>query len=161
MAPLSRRFEDHLHDRVLPQKTISWLKHHFVSGAKLMQDDRFNLAFRALDGAHSATTSASAMLLIWSDIEALFRPGKPNTTQRLCSAIASYLEPDIPSRDRLFQTVRSLYEARGQITHAAESPPSAGVCASFILARCCFLKSLEAGEMPNCESLVTQWKART
>jgi hypothetical protein len=126
-----------------------------------MRDEGFGLAFRALDNAHTVSGLGSAMLLVWSAVEALYRPGQPGTTQKLCSSIAAHLDPDPSSRDRLFQEARKLHEVRGQITHAAEAPSVEALVASFQLARRCFILTIEQGVIPDGAALITKWKTRT
>jgi len=63
------------------EETLVWLRTHFGHSEDLLNDSRFGLAFRALDACHSADTLSSAMLLIWSALEALYRPGQPGITK--------------------------------------------------------------------------------
>lgn len=161
MGPSRLRFDDPKTSKEISPDTLDWLRTNFVRGSELMKDSGFNLAFRALDSAHGSTMPGNAMLLIWSALEALLRPGQPNTTQKLCASIATYLEPSPSLRDRLFQDVKRLYEVRGQITHAAEHPTFDDVVASFAIARRCFLRALELTAVPDSGALMTQWKART
>lgn len=64
----------------------------------------------------------AGIVMTWAAIETLIQPGRQNLTKKLAAAIAAYLEPPCPARDRLFQRVRSLYEARGGTAHPAYQP---------------------------------------
>ena len=92
MSPMMFSFDGHGEVDEVPIATLRWIQANFVSGATLMDDGRFNLAYRALDGSHSSSSLSSAMLLIWSALEALFRPGRKNLTHRLSLCIATYIE---------------------------------------------------------------------
>ena len=160
VAPIIIPFDGPSSVQFIPRTTLDWIRDNFVSGASLMEDCRFNAAFRALDSSHHATSLSAAMILIWSALEALFRPGRRSVTHRLSLAVATFLRDDPGERDQLYQRSRALYALRGQITHAAEAAEFGCVCESFDLARNCFLRTIEQGKIPDITSLSEQWRAR-
>jgi hypothetical protein len=160
MASSRLRFDAPKGAQTISADTLNWLKVNFVRSSKLMKNSRFNLAFRALDSSHGVAMPSSSMLLIWSALEALFRPGQSNITLKLCASIATYLEPALSPRDKLFAEAKRLYEVRGKVTHAAEHPEFDDVAASFSLARKCFIRALERIEIPDSAALLEQWKMR-
>jgi hypothetical protein len=145
----------------ITEVTLEWVKTHYIEGAALMEDAAFSLAFLALDGAHSANSTSSAKLLIWAAIEALFRPGRTQITHRLSAAIATYLNSDLSARDREYQKIRRLYDARGHVIHAAEVPEASDVIAAFSIAQACFLNAIERRELPNTLRLLERWQSRS
>lgn len=161
MEPSSFAFDGAQKNLKLPTTTLYWLKTYFQSGANLMSDEGFRLAFGALAGAQRSMSMAESLILIWSSLEALFRPGNKRITHRLSLAIATYLEDDLRSRDRLFADVKRLYEVRSNVTHAAKPPNETAVLQAFQLSRKCFLRTLERGRLPDFSDLEVAWKNRT
>ena len=153
-------FDGYKSDTVVPKDTLQWIRHHFLGGAKLMEDPKFNLAYRALESAQRASSLVEAVILIWSAIEALIRPGSLNVAHKLALGIATYLETDLPTRDKLYARAKGLYAVRGQVTHAAEPPKADDVVETFNLARRCFLKAIAANSPPNFSDLEVNWKAK-
>jgi len=153
-------FDGYKSDTVVPEVTLQWIRHHFLVGAKLMEDSKFNLAYRALESAQRASSLVEAVILIWSAVEALIRPGSMNVAHRLSLGIATYLETDLPSRDKLYARAKELYAIRGQVTHAAEPPKADDVIETFNLARRCFLKAIEANNAPDFSNLEINWKLK-
>ncbi|MEZ5994118.1 MAG: hypothetical protein R3C25_00025 [Hyphomonadaceae bacterium] len=145
---------------VIPRETLEWLRAHYVSAAKLMDDAGFNLAYRALDESHRGATRGSAMLLIWSALEALFQPTPHKITHKISAAIATYLESDVQKRDAFYQSNRALYGTRSAITHKAQEPDLLDLVNSFYLARRCFLRCLEAKTLPDFTALMKQYDTR-
>lgn len=145
----------------IAEPTLDWIRDNYAQGAVLMGEPSFSIAFLALDAAHSANSRSSAKMLIWSAIEALFRPGKEQITKRLCAAVATYLHADPARRDREYQRVHDLYEARGQVAHAAETPEERDVVAAFVIAKSCFVRAIEDREQPNTMMLLERWRNRT
>ncbi|MEP0709517.1 MAG: hypothetical protein ABJL17_16445 [Parvibaculum sp.] len=144
----------------LPVEVLEWVAKHYVGGERLMRDSAFSLAFQALDASLFVSHLGSSKLLLWAALEALFRPGRHRTTHRLSAAIATYLVANRSDRDREYDRVKRLYEARGQVTHAAEVPDVADVAAAFRLAQACFTKVLELGQTPDIDALTASWKTR-
>jgi hypothetical protein len=140
--------------------TLRWISDHYKTGADMMDDGGFNLAFRSLDESHSATALASSMLLIWSALEALFRPGRGQITHRLCAAIATFLNKVPSDRDAEYAKAKRLYESRGSITHAATPPEFKDVADSFFLARRCFILAIERHSVPAIDALLQVWRER-
>lgn len=154
-------FDGYKLDFVVPKATLHWIGRYFQTGAKLMKDPKFNLAYRALESAQRASSLVEAIILLWSAIEALMRPGAKNLAHRLSFGLATYLESELSSRDRLYGRAKGLYAVRGQTTHAAEPPSAKDVVATFNLARRCFLKAIELNSPPHFGELETKWKTRT
>ncbi len=146
-----------------PKATISvdalkWTKQHFVSGASLMENESFNSAFSALASSQFASDLSSAKLLVWSSLEALFRPGRVKITKTLAAMVATFLIEDISERNRQFNQIIALYEARGLTMHSAHSPAPSDVKQSFDLARACFIKTIENSALPDPLDLLDRWR---
>ncbi|MEL7065671.1 MAG: hypothetical protein AAFP00_18165, partial [Bacteroidota bacterium] len=91
-------FDGYESDFVIPNSTLQWIRLNFKPGAELMDDTKFNLAYRALESAQRASSLAEALILIWSSIEALIRPGSKNLGHKLSLGVATYLEPNLSAR---------------------------------------------------------------
>ena len=108
--------------KVIDKRHLLWVRQVFASGSKLMNDQAFGRSFQTFDGAMWAHSTGSAIIVIWAAVETLIQPGRPDTTKRLSSSLAALLEPAGAERERLFQRIRSLYEARSSSAHASRSP---------------------------------------
>lgn len=139
---------------------LEWVKDVFIPGAALLADGNFNRAFQTLDSAIWAHSPGSAILMAWAAIETLFRPGRRNITKTLSSSVAAFLYPPSPERERAYQRVEALYEARGNTAHDAQIPQAAQLFGSFDIARRSLAKSLQRQAMPDCTRLIEQWKQR-
>ncbi len=139
---------------------MEWIRTVFVSGALLMRNPAFSRSFLTFDEAIWARNAGSAVIMAWTALETLFRPGRRQITKTLAVLIASFLTEPGSDRDRMYQHVEDLYEARGGVAHDAQIPEVEQLLDSFDLARRCLRKCLEIGEMPQAEELMANWKAR-
>jgi hypothetical protein len=146
--------------RVLSETDLVWVRDHLAGGAALMDDPSFNRAIQTLDGVAWAHSLGAGIVMTWAAIETLIQPGRQNVAKKLAMAIAAYLEPPSPERDRLFQRVRSLYEARGGTAHAAHQPEPDAFFASLVVARAVFCRTIERRELPDAAALVRAWTER-
>jgi hypothetical protein len=146
--------------RTLAVADLVWIRDHLVEGARLMDDQSFNRAMQTLDGVVWAHSTGAGIVMTWAAVETLFRPGRQNVSKNLAAAIAAYLEPPCPERDRLFQRVRSLYEARGGTAHAALQPEPGAFFASLLVARAVFCTAIERRELPDAAALAAAWSER-
>ena len=121
--------------KVIDKRHLLWVRQVFASGSKLMNDEAFGRSFQTFDGALWAHSTGSAIIVIWAAVETLIQPGRPDTTKRLSSSLAALLEPAGAERERLFQRIRSLYEARSSSAHASRSPAAQQLFESFEIAR--------------------------
>lgn len=139
---------------------LAWTSCHIEVGAAMMTQEGFALAFQTYDEAAFAENPATAMILLWSALEALFRPGSRDITKRLSRMIATYITKDPRERDRLYQQVKELYETRGQMVHAARPPRMESVDLTAGLARQAFMNAFEEGKAPDPEKLSEAWSER-
>jgi hypothetical protein len=146
--------------RVVSEAGLSWVRDHLVSGADLMRDEAFGRGMQTLDSIVWAHSIGAAVVMAWAAVETLFRPGRQNISKTLAAAIAAYLEPPSPARERLFQLVRSLYEARGGTAHAARQPEPDALFASLAVARAVFCTAIERCEPPDVTALIGAWSER-
>ena len=148
-------------DSVLSSQSLHWLKDYWQSASTLMDTPSFNVAFQALDQASWSHTIGGALLMLWSSVEALIRPGTRDIACTLSKCVATYLEKPGARRDRLFTTTRRLYERRGLTAHAAEPPDSVTVKDTFAIARRSFLRAFQDGALPERKLLLERWTSRT
>ena len=145
---------------VIAEGDLIWVRDHLVHGALLMNNTAFNRGMQTLDGVGRAHSIGAAIVMTWAAVETVLRPGRLDVTKKLATAIAAYLEPPSPDRDRLFQRVRSLYEARGGAAHASQPPEPDQLLASFDVARALFCRAIERNELPNAAALAQAWSER-
>lgn len=138
---------------------LDWIKANISSADELMKDDVFNRAMLTLDRAIAIRDLGAGIVIAWASIETLFRPGKSRITSRICRALAAFLAPAGPERDRLFTIVSASYEARGGVSHAGEMPEIEQFQIAFGLARDALIKAIEQSELPNIDDLLENWRA--
>ena len=146
--------------KVIDKRHLLWVRQVFASGSKLMNDQAFGRSFQTFDSAIWAHSAGSAIIVIWAAVETLLRPGRPDTTKRLSSSLAALLEPAGAERERLFQRIRSLYEARSSSAHASRSPAAQQLFESFEIARKTFVYCFDNGQLPNASRLHEMWRLK-
>ena len=159
MPPRQIRLAQKATDRISSADLI-WVRDHFQSGAALLSVESFNRALQTFDTAIWAHGLGSAVIMAWTALETMFRPGRTSITKRLGQCVATYLYPAGSERDRCFNEATILYEARGSVTHDAQSPDVEHFFDTFDLARRCFIKCIEAGHLPDADTLIGEWKRR-
>ena len=145
---------------VIAEKHLLWVRQAFIHGSKLMDDQVFGRAFQTFDSVIWAHSAGSAIVMIWATLETLIRPGRSNITKRLASSLAALLEPAGSERERLFQRLTSLYEARGNSAHASRSPEAQQLLKSFEVARQAFIICIENRKLPDSETLHEMWRLK-
>ena len=146
--------------KVIDKRHLLWVRQVFASGSKLMNDQAFGRSFQTFDGALWAHSTGSAIIVIWAAVETLIQPGRPDTTKRLSSSLAALLEPAGAERERLFQRIRSLYEARSSSAHASRSPAAQQLFESFEIARRTFVYCIDNGQLPIASKLHEMWRLK-
>lgn len=155
-------------ERLLPAPTrtpavsdIEWVAENLDHAARLMKEPIFNRAFQALDRAIHTQAAEAGVVIAWASIETLIRPGSNRITERVCRALAAFLHEPGPERDRAFNQISASYLARGGAAHAGQALPSEEYQTAFGLARAALLQSVENRELPEIESLLAKWKAKS
>lgn len=143
------------------QDGLEWIASNIENGFVLMQGEGFALALQTLDQAWFAESPGSRMVLLWSAIESLFRPGNRDITKVLARSIATYLTNEPRARDRHFQEIKDLYKVRGEMVHAARAPTETPIKATESIARRVFIRAIELQEVPDSERLQIAWSERT
>lgn len=151
---------DRTPNAVIEASTLDWLRAHWQSAATLMDTPTFNVAFQAFDQAMWSHPIGSALMMIWASVEALIRPGDQDITRTLASCIAAYLESPGAQRDRLFTTIRDLYQLRGYTAHAAEPPGEQTIRQTFGVARRCIIRAFEQCALPDVKLLIAKWEQK-
>ena len=123
-------------------------------------DQPFGRAFQTFDSAIWAHSAGSAIVTIWAALETLIRPGHHQITKRLASSLAALLEPPGPERDRLFQRLTAMYEARGGSVHTSRPPETQHRLSSFDIARRSFMACMDRRERPNADDLHEMWRLK-
>jgi hypothetical protein len=143
-----------------PKEGFSWVSKHIEQGADLMRNEGFSLAMQSNDRACYAESLGTAMVLLWSSVEALFRPGGRDITKTLSRMIATYLTDDPRVRDRIYQEIKALYEVRGAMIHAARIPDRVSVEKTANFVRQSLIRAIEEGHPPEGQRLLTAWSSR-
>ena len=139
---------------------LEWVKDCLTDGARLLDTEHFNRAFQTFDSAIWAHSPGSAIIMAWAALETLFRPGRQRITKTLATCIATFLNQPSPERDRAYQTIERLYEARGSAAHDSQVPEADQLFGSFQLARRCLAKCIEMQTLPDTDELLARWKER-
>jgi Apea-like HEPN len=139
---------------------LKWVQASLLPGARLMDIDHFNRAVQTFDTIIWAHSSGNAIVMLWAALEALFRPGRANVTKTLAACMATFLYPPGGGRDRMYQKVERLYEARGSAAHNSQVPATEQLRDSFLIAGQCITKCIESAKLPDPQELASQWKER-
>ena len=145
---------------VIKEKHLSWVREALRPGSELMDDQAFGRAFQTFDSVIWAHSVGSAIVMIWAALETLVRPERPNITKNLARSLAVLLEPPGAERERLFQPIKSLYEARCGFAHASRSPEAQQLMSSFDVARRSFITCIDNRELPKFEKLLEMWRLK-
>ena len=145
---------------VIEEKHLSWVREALRPGSELMDDQAFGRAFQTFDSVIWAHSVGSAIVMIWAALETLVRPERPNITKNLARSLAVLLEPPGAERERLFQPIKSLYEARCGFAHASRSPEAQQLMSSFDVARRSFITCIDNRELPKFEKLLEMWRLK-
>lgn len=140
---------------------LVWVRDNIESAAKLMKEASFNRAVQTLDQAIKVLSPGAAIVIAWAAIETLIRPGSRQITSRLCRALAAYLNPPGPQRDRAYNEITSCYAARGGAVHAANLPEPDEFRAALELARAAVIRCIQDGQLPDVDELLHRWESRT
>ena len=144
---------------VIEEKHLSWVREAFRPGSELMDDQAFGRAFQTFDSVIWTHSAGSAIVMIWAALETLVRPERP-ITKNLALSLAVLLEPPGAERERLFQLIKSLYEARCGSTHASRSPEAQQLMSSSDVARRSFITCIDNRELPKFEKLLEMWRLK-
>lgn len=147
--------------RAMSEVDLQWMKDHLSSADTLMTDPVFNRAFRTLDQAVAISNPGAGIVIAWAAIEALFRPGSQRITDRISRALATHLHSPGSARDRSYGAIVKSYEARGGAAHAGRPPEAEEFRTAFQLARAAFIATIEAGKLPDTDTLLARWQAKT
>ena len=146
--------------KVIEEKHLLWVREAFRPGSELMNDQAFGRAFQTYDAVIWAHSAGSAIIMIWAALETLMRPGRFQITKRLATSLAALLEPPGAERERLFQRLTSLYEARGGSAHASRSPEAQQLMLSFDVARRSFITCINNRQLPKAAKLHEMWRLK-
>jgi len=147
--------------RAVTPADLQWIKDHISSADTLMTVPEFNRAFRTLDQAVAISNPGAGIVIAWAAIEALFRPGSQRITDRISRALATHLHPPGSARDRAFAVIVKSYEARGGAAHAGRSPEAKEFQTALQLARAAFIATIEAGQLPDTDALLSRWQGKS
>jgi hypothetical protein len=110
-------FSDTQPSGLLEDATLQWVKRNWRKALMLGQSsDKFRAALFAFDAAPTLSQAASALLLLWGAIEALFSI-ESEIVFRLSLSIATYLHAPGEERLACARKIRKLYRARSKAAH--------------------------------------------
>ena len=129
---------------------LAWLFHALPLAARFYHDERFMRAFTVFDESLWSGRTEVGMVLLWTAMEILFGlSGEPHKTKAICSALSAHVAADEQDRDRAYNVICEMYEARGRVVHSGRSIAKQHYAQSFALARAAFVKILDEGELPE------------
>ncbi len=144
-------------ERQLDLPTLERVRAVLPAGARLMDSELFNRAYRVFDAAQYAHSPEVAAIMTWTMLETLVRPGRRDMGARLTKALATLLEPPGGGREALQQRLAQLYEDRGMSVHASAQVTDAAVMDTVRIGRRVLLAIIEAEALPDCEALIGRW----
>jgi hypothetical protein len=147
--------------RIPTEADLEWVRENIVVASELMKEPAFNRALLTLDEAVAIQNPGAGIVIAWAAIETLIRPGAQRITDRVSRALAAYLQPPGPTRDRAFGEIVESYGARGGAVHAGAPPEAEQFHAAFRLARSAVMRAVESGELPDVEVLLEKWRTKT
>lgn len=142
----------------ISSEQLEWLKKYFLRSSPLMDISYFNRAFQAFDNSLWLQSLGSAILMIWSSLETLMRPGRQEIGKTLAQLLATFLYDRKSERDKMFAKIRDAYEARGRFVHNSIFPELDEFNFVYGIARAVFKKCIEESIQPNPEQLLEKWK---
>lgn len=147
--------------RIPTEADLEWVRDNIVTASELMKEAAFNRAMQTLDEAAAIQNPGAGIVIAWAAIETLIRPGSQRITDRVSRALAAYLHPPGPARDRAFGEIVESYGARGGAAHAGSLPEAEQFHAAFRFARAAVMRAIERRAVPDIEALLGQWQTRT
>jgi len=105
--------------RVVTSEDLTWVADNLITFAEQCRDKRFRLVVEALGTYHHSPNSRLMTAQLWAGIEAL-AGADSETTFRLSSYLAAYLEPRGQGRLDSFARISKLYGIRSKAVHGAE-----------------------------------------
>lgn len=128
---------------------LGWLRSHWESGCKLLQNEDFSTAFQAVDSCIQSLDPAVALVTIWGALERLFSASNQELSFRISANLATYLEP--PGRERFscFKRIKGLYNSRSRAAHGVDLVATRPFVETYALARRALLKIIESGHVPT------------
>lgn len=139
-------------------RTLEWLAKYYVGAAKLMKNPDFNRAFQTFDSAIWAHSAGASIVMLWAALEALMRPGRKGISKKLALLTATFLHNSKSERDKRFQDVRRLYEARGTVVHNSSEIEATEYFDTWRLVREVITRCIELNRIPNSGELLADWK---
>lgn len=147
--------------RMPTEADLEWVRENIIAASELMKEAAFNRAMQTLDEAVAIHNPGAGIVIAWAAIETLIRPGAQRITDRVSRALAAYLHPPGPARDRAFGEIVESYGARGGAAHAGAPPEAEQFHAAFRFARAAVMRAIERRTAPDIEELLGQWQTRT
>lgn len=107
--------------RLAPPVTVTtdhaeWVRDNLERFIALLEDPAYRLATDALTTHQHEASERTMTAILWAGIEGIFK-AKVETTFRVASYVATYIEPAGDGRLVLFNRVKRLYNVRSQAVH--------------------------------------------
>jgi hypothetical protein len=134
----------------LSREHLAWYAAHWhTAGEIAARDNRFMVLVQAMDEAVRAPSPGLATIMIWGALEAIFARGPGETTYRMATSIAAYLEAPGPMRLARFDEAKKLYGVRSSAAHGRAANDLAAFLATRSLARSVVTRIVEGGAVPE------------
>lgn len=109
-------------DRAADIDSLTWVRDNWLESIALFKENAgYRLLFDAFDQVQFNRSPDLALLQLWSALEALFSPARPELRYRVSINIASYLAPPGSERMSLYRQVVKLYDARSSAAHGGDA----------------------------------------
>ncbi|MGB6688280.1 MAG: hypothetical protein WBE76_10595 [Terracidiphilus sp.] len=128
--------------------TADWLKQNWYRSFGLSYNDAVLYAVSSLYHSHRSR-SELGMVSVWAGLERIFSTKDAELKYRVCTNLASFLEPPGESRYLLFKHLSRLYDDRSKAAHGSPMKNPSAYEESATIASRALLRIVEINSVPN------------
>jgi hypothetical protein len=128
---------------------LEWLKAHWLPASRLLANETFSVAFRAVDSSIWNNDPDLALVSIWGALERLFSTSQQELRFRVSAHIAGFLESPGRARYLCFKRTQGLYDERSKAAHGGEADGTRALKETYDLARRALLLMVETRRIPT------------
>lgn len=129
-------------------ETASWLKQNWYRSFGLSYNDTVLYAVSSLYHSHRSSKDLG-MVSVWAGLERIFSTKDAELKYRVCTNLASFLEPPGESRYQLFKHLSSLYNDRSKAAHGSPMKNPSAYEESVRIASRALLRIIEINSVPD------------
>jgi hypothetical protein len=151
-ATLSERIPVVSERSIISAAMADWLKQNWYQSFDLSYNDAILYAVSSLYHSHRASKDLG-MVSVWAGLERIFSTKDAELKYRVCTNLASFLEPPGESRYMLFRHLNKLYDDRSKAAHGSPMKNPRAYEESVSIASRALLRIIEANSVPGKDDL--------